>query len=77
LEKCGVAAFVPYVLRHSALTRLGEASGYASLTPTKRYVHPQAEAINRVFAAGASLLAGTNSGTPKKLSTNHRRKVPH
>ena len=77
LEDSGVTPFVPYVLRHTALTRFGEAAGnnifavaqiagHASLTTTKRYVHPQAEAISRVFEA-SQFLVGTKLGTPKKL----------
>jgi integrase len=84
LEYSAVAAFVPYTMRHTALTRFGEAAdnnifavaqiaGHASLTTTKRYVHPQAEAINRVFAA-SQMLVGTNLGTPKKLPKPERRK---
>jgi hypothetical protein len=68
---------VPYVLRHTALTRFGEAAGnnifavaqiagHSSLATTKRYVHPQAEAINRVFEA-SQILVGTKLGTKKKL----------
>lgn len=51
--------FPPYVLRHTALTRLGESgcdaftlariAGHSSITMTMRYVHPQAEAIQRAF----------------------------
>jgi integrase len=51
--------FQPYVLRHTALTRLAEAdcdmftlariAGYSSITITQRYVHPQAGAIERAF----------------------------
>jgi len=77
LAKSGVAHFVPYTMRHTALTRFGEAAnnnvfavaliaGHASLTTTKRYVHPQAEAINRVFTASQSRV-GTKIGTTKKL----------
>ena len=77
LEDSKVTPFVPYVLRHTALTRFGEAAGnniftvaqiagHTSLSTTKRYVHPQAEAINRVFAA-SQLLVGTKPGTSKKL----------
>jgi integrase len=76
LDESGVTDFVPYTLRHTALTRFGEAAdnnifavaqiaGHASLATTKRYVHPQAEAISRVFAA-SQLLLGTKAGTPKK-----------
>ena len=66
LDDSKVTDFVPYTMRHTALTRFGEAAdnnifavaqiaGHASLTTTKRYVHPQAEAINRVFAASQLL----------------------
>ena len=62
LKDAGVTPFVPYTMRHTSLTRFGEAAGnsiftvaqiagHASLATTKRYVHPQAEAINKVFAA--------------------------
>lgn len=52
-------AFEPYILRHTALTRLGESgcdaftlariAGHSSITITQRYVHPQADAIERAF----------------------------
>jgi integrase len=51
--------FEPYVVRHTALTRLGESgcdvftlariAGHSSITITQRYVHPQADAIERAF----------------------------
>jgi integrase len=51
--------FQPYVLRHTALTRLAEAgcdvftlariAGHSSITITQRYVHPQADSIERAF----------------------------
>jgi integrase len=51
--------FPPYVLRHTALTRLGESgcdaftlariAGHSNIQITMRYVHPQAEAIQRAF----------------------------
>lgn len=51
--------FVPYVLRHTALTQLAESgcdvftlariAGHSSITITQRYVHPQADAIERAF----------------------------
>jgi integrase len=78
--------FVPYTLRHTALTNLGEAAGgdvfvqariagHSTITVTQRYIHPQAAAINRVFAASQSLV-GTKLGTPKKLPKANRRKNP-
>jgi integrase len=83
LEGSGVAEFVPYTLRHTALTRLGEAAGgdvfvlariagHSSITVTQRYVHPQADAIDRVFAASQSGV-GTKLGTPKKLPKPEQR----
>lgn len=59
--------FEPYVLRHTALTRLGEncdaftlarIAGHSSITITQRYVHPQADAIERAF----SRLGGHKTG---------------
>ena len=82
LEDSGVKVFVPYVLRHTALTRLGERAGgdvfalariagHSSITVTQRYVHPQADTINRIFTS--QLLVGTKLGTPKKLPAPGRR----
>jgi integrase len=56
---------VPCTLRHTALTRLGakaggdvfvlaRIAGHSSIMVTQRYIHPQADAINRVFAASQS-----------------------
>lgn len=51
--------FQPYILRHTALTQLANAgcdvftlariAGHSSITITQRYVHPQADAIERAF----------------------------
>jgi integrase len=79
LTDSGVKAFVPYTLRHTALTNLGEKAGgdvfvlariagHSSIMVTQRYIHPQADAINRVFAASQMLVGtklGTFKGTPK------------
>jgi len=75
LENLGVEAFPPYVLRHTALPWLGETAGgdvfvlariagHSSVTITQRYVHPQADAISRVYAA-SQLPVGTKLGTLK------------
>jgi integrase len=60
LQGCGVTPFVPYILRHTALTNLAKKgadahtlariAGHSSIVITMRYVHPQADAIERVFA---------------------------
>lgn len=60
LRESKVKAFVPYCLRHTALTTLGEVgcdaftlakiAGHSSISITQRYVHPQADAIERAFA---------------------------
>ena len=51
--------FQPYILRHTALTQLANSgcdvftlariAGHSSITITQRYVHPQADAIERAF----------------------------
>jgi len=83
LEHSGVRRFEPYVLRHTALTQLGEAAGgdvfalakiagHSSITITQRYIHPQATAIERVFTGlkKSQKQVGTKLGTVEK-----RRKV--
>ena len=52
--------FQPYILRHTALTQLAQngcdaftlarIAGHSSITITQRYIHPQADAIERAFA---------------------------
>jgi hypothetical protein len=64
---------------HTALTRLGEKAGgnvfalasiagHSSIAVTQRYIHPQAAAIDRVFAdlAKSQHRVGTKLGTPAK-----------
>lgn len=79
--------FEPYILRHTALTQLAQAgvdvftlariAGHSSITITQRYVHPQADAIERAFApfgpesintmtAGETGQVGTKLGTTQK-----------
>jgi integrase len=85
LTDSGVKAFVPYTLRHTALTNLGEKAGgdvfvlariagHSSITVTQRYIHPQADAINRVFAASQSQV-GTKLGTSKGTLKLQRSKT--
>jgi integrase len=77
LEISSVTAFPPYTLRHTALTRLGEAAGgdvlalariagHSSITITQRYVHPQAETIDRVFAKALQLQKSNQQKTRKR-----------
>jgi integrase len=57
--------FQPYILRHTALTQLAQAgcdvftlariAGHSSITITQRYIHPQADAIERAFAPLAAV----------------------
>jgi integrase len=61
--------FQPYILRHTALTQLAQAgcdaftlariAGHSSVTITQRYIHPQADAIERAFAPLAVVVAAT------------------
>ena len=82
LNDSKVADFVPYTLRHTALTRLGEMAGgnvfalasiagHSSITVTQRYIHPQADQINRIFTS--QFLVGTKLGTTKKLPARVQR----
>ena len=61
LKDSNVARFVPYVLRHTALTRLAKVTngdvfalariaGHSSITITQRYIHTQADTIEGIFA---------------------------
>jgi hypothetical protein len=52
-------AFEPYVMRHTALTRLApfcdpftlaRIAGHSSITITQRYCHPQADAVEAAFS---------------------------
>jgi integrase len=80
LKHSEVKAFEPYCLRHTALTNLGEAgvdpftlariAGHSSITITQRYVHPQADAIERAFA---KLTNGSGSETDAKPAAASKR----
>ena len=80
LKDSKVASFPPYTLRHTALTRLGEAAGgdvfalariagHSSITITQRYVHPQAETIDRVFAKAQQLQTNAEKESRKKKAS--------
>ena len=60
LKLSGVPPFVPYVLRHTALTRLAKAAGgdvfalakiagHSSIVVSQKYVHPEFETVDEVF----------------------------
>jgi len=78
--------FEPYVMRHTALTRLGESgcdvftlgriAGHSSITMTMRYIHPQAEAVELAFAKLADgRMGGHKIGhSPKTRSSRPARK---
>jgi integrase len=85
LEASKIAPFVPYVLRHTALTRLGKAAGgdvfalariagHSTITVTQKYVHPEAETIEEVFSrmkgvGTVDTKVGTKSGTVAELES--------
>ncbi len=86
LKDSKVAAFVPYVLRHTALTRLGKATngdvfalvkiaGHSSITITQRYVHTQTDTIegifNRAIQAQSDAAKATAKGA-KRLGGGHK-----
>jgi integrase len=60
LRLSGIRPFVVYTLRHTFLTRLGEAgcdawtlariAGHSSIAMSARYVHPSNEAVMNVFS---------------------------
>jgi integrase len=73
--------FEPYILRHTALTQLAQAgvdvftlariAGHSSITITQRYVHPQADAIERAFAPiGAGAINTLTAGESRQVGTN-------
>jgi integrase len=77
--QAGWKRFEPYCLRHSALTALASAgadaftlariAGHSSITITERYIHPQADAIEKAFGNFAGThLGGHNFGHSLELS---------
>jgi Phage integrase family len=81
LTDSGVLRFVPYILRHTALTNLAKKgadahtlariAGHSSIVMTMRYVHPQADAIERAFAMAHGKVSGSTHrlGVGTKLVT--------
>lgn len=81
LEVSKVKPFEPYCLRHTGLTWLGEdaggdvfalarIAGHSSITTTQRYIHPQAETIERLFDKAARRELVTDGGYQAKMLTS-------
>jgi hypothetical protein len=80
LTDSGVQRFEPYILRHTALTNLAKKgadahtlariAGHSSIVITMRYVHPQADAIERAFASAHGKVSR------KRASQSERGKLP-
>jgi integrase len=82
LEKAGesllplpLPAFEPYVMRHTALTRmapfcdaftLARIAGHSSITITQRYCHPQADAVQAAFSKFGNRELVTEGGHHQK-----------
>jgi integrase len=81
--QAGWKSFQPYCLRHTALTMLGESgcdaftlariAGHSSITITQRYIHPQADAIERAFGK----FAGTQLTQYKPIQAEGGHKIGH
>jgi len=55
---------------------LARIAGHSSITFTQRYIHPQADAINRVFAASqVDTKLGTSKETPKLKHSKTVRRI--
>jgi integrase len=77
-----VKYFEPYCLRHTALTNLeaigcdaytlARIAGHTSIRMTERYVHPQAEAIERVFTKMADSRRVVTAGGYQELEPSKR-----
>jgi integrase len=76
LKDSKVVPFVPYVLRHTALTRLGKVTngdgfalakiaGHSRITITQRYVHTQADTIEGIFNRAIQTQADAAKATAK------------
>jgi len=68
-------AFEPYVMRHTALTRmaplcdaftLARIAGHSSITITQRYCHPQADAVEAAFSKFGNREVVTEGGHHEK-----------
>jgi integrase len=73
--------FEPYILRHTALTQIAQAgadvfalariAGHSYIMITQRYVHPQADAIERAFAHfGTESVTSSSEAENSQVGTN-------
>lgn len=69
-------AFEPYVMRHTALTRmapfcdaftLARIAGHSSITITQRYCHPQADAVEAAFSRFGSRDGASSRQIPASM----------
>jgi len=77
LKDSGVQRFEPYILRHTALTNLAKKgadahtlariAGHSGIVMTMRYVHPQADAIERAFAMAHGKVSRKVPGSTHRL----------
>jgi integrase len=80
-----LAAFEPYVMRHTALTRmapfcdaftLARIAGHSSITITQRYCHPQADAVDAAFSKfGSRSEVVTEGGHHEKVLPSANREA--
>jgi integrase len=85
LKASAVRSFEPYVLRHTALTKLADKgadaytlariAGHSSIVVTMRYIHPQADAIDRAFTMAYGTATGVEPGH-KIGHSSKSRKIP-
>ena len=74
-RRAQTARLQPYILRHTALTLLAQAgcdaftlariAGHSSITITRRYIHPQADVIERAFALSLVALCRFRKTQPR------------
>ena len=71
--------FEPYVMRHTALTRmapfcdaftLARIAGHSSITITQRYCHPQADAVEAAFTKFGNRPALTAAQSEEVINRN-------
>src|SRR5215831_7476222 len=84
LERCKVAPFDLYVMRHTCLTRwakhmdpfaLHKVAGHKDIKTTMRYVHPSDEHIREAISKARSEPTGHTSGhTEETAQSNHTAK---